>query len=184
MRGHAVRERRSIAALTVGGRPDGAVVTVGGIVSAMARKVTRKGGTWAIATVDDHAGSIQCMVFPSTRRLLPTRLAEDEIVLVKGRLDRREDVPRLTVTELIVPEPGPAGGGPVRLEIAEAAVTPESVRRMKEIFQAHPGGTEIHLRVRGRRRTVVYRLGFLVDPRPESRADRKAAVALTRPAAG
>ncbi|PRX92150.1 DNA polymerase III subunit alpha [Allonocardiopsis opalescens] len=180
---HLLAERTdaAIGRLTGGDRPDGAAVTIGGIVSALQRKVTRKGATWAIATVEDLEGSIECLFFPAAYQLAATQLVPDAIVLVKGRLDRRDDVPRLVATELSVPEL-PAGGGqaPVRLGIAASAVTPEAVRRLKEILLAHPGGTEVHLWVRGAAKTSVYRLGFRVAAGPEFWAELKAAVAVTR----
>ena len=80
-----------IAALTDGDEwHDGAVITVAGLVTGLSRRVTKQGSPWAMATVEDLAGAIECMFVH-----LPagTVLAEDAIVVVKGRLDRREDVP-------------------------------------------------------------------------------------------
>jgi DNA polymerase-3 subunit alpha len=62
--------------------------------------MTKQGNAWAIATVEDLAGSIECMFFPATYQLVSTQLVEDAVVFVKGRLDKREDVPRLVAMEL------------------------------------------------------------------------------------
>ncbi|SEF17844.1 DNA polymerase III subunit alpha [Jiangella alba] len=179
---HQLAERAdaAISALTGGDHPDGAVVTIGGIVSGLQRKVTKRGDAWAIATVEDLAGSIDCMVFPATYQLVAAGLAEDAIVLVKGRLDKREDVPRLVVSELTTPDLSSADA-PVRLDALAAHVTPEWARRLAEVLAAHRGPTEVHLWVRGRARTRVYRLGPRVTVRPELWADLKAAVVLTPP---
>ncbi|MGH1554596.1 OB-fold nucleic acid binding domain-containing protein [Streptomyces sp. L7] len=93
-----------IAQLTGGEHADGAVVTIGGIISGLQRKMTKQGNAWAIATVEDLAGSIECMFFPATYQLISTQLVEDTIVFVKGRLDKREDVPRLVAMEMQVPD--------------------------------------------------------------------------------
>ncbi|MGH2394707.1 MAG: DNA polymerase III subunit alpha, partial [Candidatus Limnocylindria bacterium] len=67
-----------IAALTDGEeRPDGAVVTVAGLITGLSRRVTKQGSPWAMATVEDLAGAIDCMFFPSTYQLYGTVLAED-----------------------------------------------------------------------------------------------------------
>ncbi|AZM50407.1 DNA polymerase III subunit alpha [Streptomyces sp. WAC 06738] len=175
------RADASIAALNGGDHADGAIVTIGGIISGLQRKMTKQGNAWAIATVEDLGGSIDCMFFPATYQLVSTQLVEDAIVFVKGRLDKREDVPRLVAMELAVPDLSTAGErAPVRLDITEAQVTPESVARLKTVLQAHPGPSDVHLRVRGRSRTTVYRLGHRIAPRPEFWADLKAAVAVTR----
>ncbi|WP_329520264.1 DNA polymerase III subunit alpha [Spirillospora sp. NBC_01491] len=180
---HVLREGSdaSISQLTGGEHADGAVVTIGGIVSGLQRKMTKKGNAWAIATVEDLAGAIECLFFPAAYQLVSALLAEDTVVFVKGRLDKREDVPRLVAMELTVPELDAAGeGAPVRLEMRAARVTPQSVGQLKEILQAHPGPAEVQLWVRGRHKTTVYRLAFRVDARPGFWADLKAAIAVTR----
>ncbi|MFJ9030828.1 DNA polymerase III subunit alpha [Streptomyces sp. NPDC102274] len=181
---HVLSDRADagIGQLTGGEHADGAVVTIGGIISGLQRKVTKQGNAWAIATVEDLAGSIDCMFFPATYQLVSTQLVEDAIVFVKGRLDKREDVPRLMAMELTVPDLSNArgAGAPLRLDMLEGHVTPRSVQQLKEILQAHPGPTEVQLAVRGPVRTTVYRLGPRVGIRPEFWADLKAAVAVTR----
>ncbi|WP_405444351.1 OB-fold nucleic acid binding domain-containing protein [Streptomyces niveus] len=135
----------------------------------------------SIATVEDLAGSLDCMFFPATYQLVATQLVEDTVVFVKGRLDKREDVPRLVAMEMRVPDLSDLGAhAPVRLDMHEAHVTPESVRQLKEILTAHPGPTEVRLRVRRRATTTVYRLGYGVAVTPEFWADLKAAVVVTR----
>ena len=174
-----------ISQLTGGEHSDGAVVTIGGIISGLQRKMTKQGNAWAIATVEDLAGSIECMFFPATYQLVSTQLVEDAVVFVKGRLDKREDVPRLVAMELQVPDLSRTGAPAlVELDMTQTQVTPETVRHLKEILRAHPGPSEVRLRVRGRTRTTVYRLGYRVDVRPEFWADLKAAVAVTQVAQG
>ncbi|GAA4947605.1 hypothetical protein GCM10023238_12420 [Streptomyces heliomycini] len=73
-----------ISQLTGGDFGDGAVVTIGGIISGLQRKMTKQGNAWAIATVEDLAGSIECMFFPATYQLVSTQLVEDAVVFVKA----------------------------------------------------------------------------------------------------
>ena len=75
-----------------GERGDGQQVTVGGILSGVQRKVTRQGSPWAAATLEDLEGAIEVLFFPATYAECATLIADDAIVVVKGRLDRREDV--------------------------------------------------------------------------------------------
>ncbi|MFI6089210.1 DNA polymerase III subunit alpha [Streptomyces sp. NPDC051218] len=175
----SARADAAIASLTGGEHADGAVVTIGGIISGLQRKVTKQGNAWAVATVEDLAGSLECMFFPATYQLLSAQLVEDTVVFVKGRLDKREDVPRLVGMELSVPDLSQAAvDAPVVLDMHEPQVTPRTIGRLKEILRSHPGPTEVRLRVRGRERTRVYRLGFRVAVSPEFWADLKAAVAV------
>jgi DNA polymerase-3 subunit alpha len=164
-----------IAQLTGGDYGDGAVVTIGGIISGIQRKMTKQGNAWAIATVEDLAGSIDCMFFPATYQLVSTQLVEDAVVFVKGRLDKREDVPRLVAMELMVPDLSNAGtNAPVILTIPATRVTPPMVSRLGEILSSHKGDSEVRIKLQGPRKTTVLRLDrHRVKPDPALYGDLK-----------
>jgi DNA polymerase-3 subunit alpha len=164
-----------IAQLTGGEHADGAVVTIGGIISGLQRKMTKQGNAWAIATVEDLAGSIECMFFPATYQLISTQLVEDAVVFVKGRLDKREDVPRLVAMELMVPDLSHAGtNAPVILTIPATRVTPPMVSRLGEILSHHKGDSEVRIKLQGPRKTTVLRLDrHRVKPDPALFGDLK-----------
>ncbi|HEX5566524.1 MAG TPA: DNA polymerase III subunit alpha [Streptomyces sp.] len=149
----------AIAQLTGGDFADGTIVTIGGIISGLQRKMTKQGNAWAIATVEDLAGSIDCMFFPATYQLVSTQLVEDAVVFVKGRLDKREDVPRLVAMELMVPDLSEASAdAPVTITIPAVKVTPPLVEKLGEVLTHHRGSTEVRVRLQGARKTTVLRL--------------------------
>jgi DNA polymerase-3 subunit alpha len=167
----------SIASLTGSEeRSDGSVVTIGGLVSGLQRKVTRKGDVWAIATVEDLEGAIEVMLFPQTYQLYATSLAEDAVVLVKGRVDRRDDVPKLIAMDLTLPDLSDGPRGPVVISLPLTRCTPPVVERLKEVLVTHPGPTEVHLQLQSATRTKVLRLddGLRVNPSPALMGDLKA----------
>jgi DNA polymerase-3 subunit alpha len=157
-------------------RADGSIVTIGGMVSGLARKVTRKGDVWAIATVEDLEGAIEVMFFPQTYQLFATLLAEDAVVIVKGRLDRREDVPKLIAMDISLPDLSEGPRGPVVISLPVGRCTPPVVERLKDVLATHPGATEVHLRLMAASRTTVLRIddGLRVNPSPALMGDLKA----------
>ncbi|MFR9675106.1 DNA polymerase III subunit alpha [Streptomyces sp. TR06-5] len=149
----------AIQQLTGGDYSDGSIVTIGGIISGLQRKMTKQGNAWAIATVEDLAGSIDCMFFPATYQLVSTQLVEDAVVFVKGRLDKREDVPRLVAMELMIPDLSEASANaPVTLTIPTVKITPPLIEKLGEVLNHHRGNTEVRVRLQGARRTTVLRL--------------------------
>ena len=60
---------------------------------------------------------------------------------MKGRLDRREDVPKLVAMEVNVPELPTGEDGPFVVSIMEARCVPPVVERLKEVLRTHPGPT-------------------------------------------
>ena len=149
---HALNARADTAITTIleGDVAEGATVTVGGILASVTRRVNKKGEPWASAQIEDLAGGIEVLFFPRTYQAVSIDVAEDAIVLVKGKVNKREDRVSLFVEDLAVPDltVGGAGGAPVRVSIESARCTPERVGRLKEVLVAHPGPSEVHLTLR------------------------------------
>jgi DNA polymerase-3 subunit alpha len=141
-----------------GDRADGQPVTVGGILSGVQRKVTRQGSPWATATLEDLEGAMEVLFFPATYAQCLALVVEDAIVVVRGRLDRREEVPKLVAMEVTAPELSAAAEGPFVLTIAEARCVPPVIERLREVLRTHPGPTEVRLRLRAGDRARTMRL--------------------------
>jgi DNA polymerase-3 subunit alpha len=158
-----------------GGRGDSVPVTVGGILSGVQRKVTRQGSPWAAATLEDLEGAIEVLFFPATYAGCATQLADDAILLVKGRLDRREESPKLIAMEVSVPDLSATGTGPFVVSLPVQRCVPAVVERLSEVLGSHPGLNEVHLRLLNGRRTTVVQLDakLRVKPSPSLVADLK-----------
>ncbi len=75
---------------------DGSRATLGGIVSEVKTKATRKGDMMAFVTLEDFYGSTEALIFPKTYEKYRALLQNDALVLMQGRLSIREDeAPRL-----------------------------------------------------------------------------------------
>ena len=70
---------------------DGAQVMVGGVITNLARKFTKKGDQMAVFVLEDLEASIEVTVFPRTLLEQGHKLEDDIIVAVKGRLDKRDE---------------------------------------------------------------------------------------------
>src|SRR5688500_7042736 len=74
---------------------DQAKVTLGGILLSSRRVVTRAGSTMLVATLEDLQGSVEVVVFPKVFEQTAQSWADDSVVLVTGRIDRRDDSPQI-----------------------------------------------------------------------------------------
>jgi len=167
----------SISALTGDdGRPDGAIVTIAGMISSLQRKLTKNGNPWAIATVEDLDGAIEVLFFPQSYQTVSHVLAEDLVVVVKGRVNRRDDVPTIYAQELSLPDLDEGERGPVVVSMPVTRCTPPVVERLKDVLATHPGPTEVHLRLTQTGRATLMRLadGLRVTPSPALFGDLKA----------
>ena len=104
-----------IAALTgdEAGKPEGSMVTVAGLITGLQVKRTKKGDLWAIATVEDLAGAIECLFFPSAYMTVGPMLQQDTVAVVRGKVNRRDDTVSIYAQELTLPDvsEGPRGPG-------------------------------------------------------------------------
>ena len=74
---------------------DQSKVTLGGIIISSRRIVTRAGSTMLVATLEDLQGSVEVVVFPKVFEQTANSWADDSVVLVTGRIDRRDDSPQI-----------------------------------------------------------------------------------------
>jgi DNA polymerase-3 subunit alpha len=156
---------------------DGKVVTVGGLLSSIARKVTKRGDAYAQAVLEDLEGAIEVFFFPQVYTAYGILLAEDEVLCVKARLDKREDTAKLIAMEVTRPDLSAGNGprGPVVVRLDTSRCTEPVVERLKEILRQHPGMTEVHLELQSGSRTTLLRLddGLRVTAAPSLMADLK-----------
>src|ERR1700733_10061404 len=96
--------------------------------------------------LEDLEGAIEVLFFPATYQQCLSQVIDDAIVVVKGRLDRREDVPKLVAMDVSTPDITAGETGPFVVSILEARCIPPVVERLKEVLRTHPGPTEVHLR--------------------------------------
>jgi DNA polymerase III subunit alpha len=141
-----------------GDRSEAQIVKVGGILSGVQRKVTKQGNQWATSTLEDLGGAIEVLFFPQTYQTYATSITEDAVVVVKGKVDRREDVPKLIAMDLIIPDLSAGDSGPFVVSMPVTRCVPPVVERLREVLCTHPGPTEVHLRLHGHERTTVVRL--------------------------
>ncbi|HJX44202.1 MAG TPA: DNA polymerase III subunit alpha [Geodermatophilus sp.] len=165
-----------IAEINAGGVEDGANVTIAGILTAVSPRTNKQGAPWAIATLEDLESGIEVLFFPKTWAEVSERVVRDQIVVVKGRISRRDDQPSLFGSEVTIPELTEGPRGPVLVQMAAARCTPPVVERLREVLGSHPGTTEVHLKLVNGGRETVLRLdqGLRVRPSTALMGDIKA----------
>jgi DNA polymerase-3 subunit alpha len=159
--------------------PDGHQVTVGGILASVNRRINKNGEPWASAQLEDLAGGIEVLFFPRAYAVVGMDLIDDAIVLLKARVNRRDDRVSLIVNDLAVPDLTAATGGagaPLVLSLRADHCTPERVSKLKDVLRTHSGPSEVHLRLVNGTRVTALRLddGLRVTASSALKGDLKA----------
>ncbi|HXQ88331.1 MAG TPA: DNA polymerase III subunit alpha, partial [Solirubrobacterales bacterium] len=174
--GPALRARVDCGIAQLASKPDGAWVTVGGIVVACKKIRTKSGSQMMFATLDDVEGQVEMLVFKADQAESAEIIQPDAIVLVRGRLDHKDR----GETKLVVQEaqrfepdqaeiakaaklaPAATPSGPFEVPIDLARWSDELCEELKAIFEHHKGDQEVHLVVGGRRFKVGE--GYRIKP--------------------
>ena len=126
---------------------EGEMRVVGGVVTALSRKYTKRGDLMATFVLEDLQSAIEAFVFPRTMAEYGALLTDDAIVCIKGRIDAREEPPKLVCMEIRRPELVLDGGHPLKLALPVHALTDTTVTNLKALLVEHPGDSPVFLHV-------------------------------------
>ncbi|CAM3655346.1 DNA polymerase III subunit alpha [Occultella aeris] len=157
-------------------RPDGSTVTIAGLITSLQRKMSKQGNAWAAVTIEDMEGSVEVMFFGETYLAYSTILAEDQVVVLRGRVRRRDEAMQLQAMEVSIPDVSVGDDAPMMLSIPTNRCTTPVVEQLRDILSTHPGVTEVHVKLTSPGRATVLRLedGLRVERTPALYGDLKA----------
>ncbi|GAC1595750.1 MAG: DNA polymerase III subunit alpha [Pseudarthrobacter sp.] len=159
------------------GPHDGAIVTISGMITSLSRRIAKaSGNAYARAEIEDLGGSMEVMFFGQVYGPIASVLAEDLIVVVKGRLQRRDDgAVTLNCMELSVPDLSEGTNGPLQISMPTHKATEAVVTELGDVLRNHRGNSEVRLHLQGDTRTEVMALPvhLRVNPSPSLFGDLK-----------
>jgi DNA polymerase-3 subunit alpha len=159
------------------GPNDGAIITIAGMITSLSRRIAKaSGNAYARAEVEDLGGSMEVMFFGQVYGPIASVLAEDLIVVVKGRLQKRDDgAITLNCMELSVPDLSDNMNGPVVITMQTHKATEAVVGELGDVLRTHRGTSEVRLHLQGDTRMEVMGLPvhLRVNPSPSLFGDLK-----------
>jgi DNA polymerase-3 subunit alpha len=164
-----LRRRVDLPLRDLAGRREHETVSVGGLVASLRVTTSRSGDPMAFARLDDGMTQVEVVVFGKVYGACREHLVEDAIVIVKGRVDRRDEgETKLRALEIAPFEGGAASrrGAPARgtRRVVSAGFVSELARLINEF----PAGERRHGgRDRGGRACPAPRSAYKVRPASE-----------------
>jgi DNA polymerase-3 subunit alpha len=119
---------------------------VGGVVTDLRRSYTKKGDLMARFVLEDLQSAMEVFVFPKTMADYGALIENDAIVVVRGRLDTREDEPKIVCMEVSCPtlERGEAD---LHITLPLGVLTDAKVEGLKDVLSSFPGLSPVLLHV-------------------------------------
>ena len=133
---------------------DGRQVTMGGLLTALRPKATKKGGMMGFITLEDLTGQIECLLFPRVFERYNKILELDTPLLLHGHLSVREDENTKLLVDVAEPlTPLPPKEEPIS-DVERAKRSPvklylrmkrDQMAEVKEVLQRQPGNVPVYM---------------------------------------
>ncbi|HZU21080.1 MAG TPA: DNA polymerase III subunit alpha [Gaiellaceae bacterium] len=155
-------------------RRDGEVVTVGGIVADVRQTTTKRGDAMVFLRLEDVTGGTEAVVFNSTYESARELCVPDRVLIVKGRIDRKEGETKLVALEIAAFE-AVAEKREVRLKIDATKARAGLIRELARLIRDFPGESPVYADLITSQGKRVYAFGpqFKVKPAPDFYAEVK-----------
>ena len=160
----ALKRKVDCTILELGDLDDGTQRTVGGVITGLQRKWTKKGDLMAVFVLEDLQGSVEVMVFPKTMAQIGHLLVEDAVVISTGRVDKRDETAKFIPRELELFEPQVDEHPPLRLHLPPSRLDNATIDRLQELIGDFPGDSEVHILL-GDKQVLRLSEDHLVDTR-------------------
>ncbi len=155
-------------------RRDGETITVGGIVTSLRHMTTKRGDAMVFLRLEDVTGAVETVVFNSTYEKARELCTTDRILIVKGRIDRKEGETKLVALELNAFEAVPELRE-VRLRIDATTARAGTIRELAQLIREFPGESPVYADLITSQGKKVYAFGpqYKVQPEPDFYAEVK-----------
>ncbi len=122
------------------------VRSVGGVVTELKRSYTKKGDLMARFVLEDLQAAMEVFVFPKTMAEYGALIENDAILVVRGRLDTREEEPKIVCMEVSRPILE-RGQEDLHITLPLGVLTDAKVDGLKDVLSGHPGPSPVLLHV-------------------------------------
>jgi DNA polymerase-3 subunit alpha len=129
----------------------GEAVKLACLVNEVRVVITRKSGAeMAFVKAEDETGGVDLVIFPRLYGTTRGMWIEGNVLLVAGRIDRRDETQSVLVEAVETEEMIKEKEGSLRISIPEE-VKREQLLALKEILMAYPGGKDVYVIFEGRK---------------------------------
>ena len=145
----ALRRKVECSVAEAADREDGAMIVLGGLITNLARKFTKKGDQMAVFVLEDLDATIECTVFPRMLMEQGHKLVDDAIVTVKGRIDRKDEsrIGFMVQDVQIIEGLDTASAAPLRLRVPATSLNELKIHQIRKILREHPGDSPVYLHI-------------------------------------
>jgi DNA polymerase III subunit alpha len=136
----------------------GETVKIGGIISSVTLRTTKKGDRFALCQLEDQFGAVKIVVWPDVYGKIGAKLKADEAVLLSGRLEVEDEGAISIIADDLQLLNGirERNARSVMLHVRATTMTAEKVERLYDLLDTHRGECQISFGIELPERIVAY----------------------------
>jgi DNA polymerase-3 subunit alpha len=144
---------------------DGDQVTIAGLVTSVQHRVAKASGNpYGMITVEDFNGEVTVMFMGKTYTEFSSMLVADSILVVRGRVSRRDDGLNLHAQSALVPDLGAMdASGPLVLLLPERRASEATIGELARMLERHRGETEVTIKLHSGSAAKVFEIPHQVQ---------------------
>ena len=143
-------------------------VTLAGIISRVKLVNTKKNNSrMAFVTLQDDTGTVGCIVFPKLFAETPDMWVEDTPIIVKGKVDNREDNLQIVVETGTIIDMKKTPPDMVHEIFIKSGTPKDAMQKVSDLLKSHPGEHEIIVVIESanniKKITLPYKIDYTKD---------------------
>ncbi|WP_347753908.1 DNA polymerase III subunit alpha [Agrococcus sp. ProA11] len=126
---------------------DGDHVSLAGLITSVQHRVARNSGNpYGIIALEDFSGELEIMVLGKTYTEFRAALVADQVVVVRGRAQTRDDSITVRANQIETPDVQPIDETrPLELRIPERRASMTAMRELRGLLERHAGPTDVRI---------------------------------------
>ncbi len=120
--------------------------SLAGVITSISRRYTKAGKAMATFVLEDLSSSIDVWVFPKSYEDYGNEIAEDKVVAVRGKIDTRDDRPKMVLMDLKHIDLT-STSRKIEVRVSPGKFTEEFSQLLGEVLKRYPGESDVIVRI-------------------------------------
>lgn len=138
----------SVNTVSIFDKDDGKTIRIAGALKVLKIHKTKKGDLMAFAAIEDQSGSIEVVIFPNLYAKIHPLLSDEEIVILEGEVQKKENIVKLIANKIIpIENAQEEWTNGVLIQVDEECANTETLEKLKELVELYPGDCTTCLKI-------------------------------------
>ncbi len=143
-----IRDFTSVNSLTIQEMDDEKIIRMAGSLKILKTHKTKKGDMMAFAAIEDQYGSIEVVVFPKLYVKVHTLLANEEIVILEGEVQKNENQVKLIANKIVpIDQASREWTSGVLIQVDAQTHSVQTLEELKTLIEMYPGDCTAFLKI-------------------------------------